>query len=62
MDNLAKKLNITEYEEWYKTTYRTIRKHGGGGLLASKYKNSLSHLLTTVYPEYPSNHNDDDIP
>ncbi len=52
MDNLAKKLKITDRQAWYHITLRTIRKHGGTGLLA-KYQNSPSKILATVYSEYP---------
>lgn len=52
MDLIAKKLNITDKHDWYKVTANTLRKHKVGGLLASKYNNSPSKLLSTVYPEY----------
>ncbi len=51
MDELAKKLNIIDKEEWYKITIKTIQQNGGSGLL-SKYNGSPRKLLTTVYPEY----------
>ncbi len=51
MDEIAKKLNITNHEGWYKATFKMLKTHGATGLL-SKYKDSPSLLLTTVYPEY----------
>ncbi len=53
MESIAKKLNITDQEGWYKVTVETLRMHKAGGLLASKYNNSPSKLLATVFPEYP---------
>ncbi len=54
MDTLAKKLNITDHKGWYKVSRRILHQHGAGGLLAAQYNNSVSRLLMTVYPEYPS--------
>ncbi len=51
MDNLAKKLNITNLDGWYTVQAKTIEQHGGYGLL-HKYSNSPRKLITTVYPEY----------
>ncbi len=51
MDTLAKQLNIYDQDGWYSVTKQTLLKNGGTSL-ALKYKNSISKLLTTVYPEY----------
>jgi len=51
LDHLAKKLNITSIEGWYKVTVPILQANGGNGLL-KKYKVSLHTLLSTVYPEY----------
>ncbi len=51
MNDLAKKLNITNKEEWYKVSEKFIRDHDGYGLL-QKYGSSPSKLLAAVYPEY----------
>jgi hypothetical protein len=51
MNDLAKKLNITDYEGWYTVTNRTIRQHGGHGIL-NQYSQSVSKALAAIYPEY----------
>ncbi len=53
LDELAKKLNITNINGWYTITKTVLLRHGAGGLLDVRYNNSPSKLLTTVYPEYP---------
>ncbi len=55
MDALAKKLNITDMEGWYKATITRMRENGGGSLLSRNYKGSRFKLLSTVYPEYLRN-------
>jgi len=52
MDDLAKKLNITDSEGWYNITGSTLQEHGGGGLLIGKYNGSVYQLLKEVYPQY----------
>ncbi len=55
MDNLAKTLQISNPEEWKsKLTKSVLYTHGGTTLLNVNYKGSVSRLLATVYPEYPS--------
>ncbi len=44
--------DINNFEDWYSITYHQLTLAGGGGL-PQRY-HSLSHLLTTVYPEYQS--------
>ncbi len=51
LDDLGKKLNITDQEGWYKVTRKILRQHGGDGLI-QKYNCSPHQLLTAVYPEY----------
>ncbi len=51
MDDLAKKLNITNIEEWYNITGKIMRQYGGFELLRM-YNNSTKTLLSSVYPEY----------
>ncbi len=51
MEDLAKKLNITSPEGWYKINVDTLLKNGAAGFLP-KYKNSPSKLIKTIYPEY----------
>ncbi len=50
LDDIAKKLNITQHEDWYRISRRVLQQHGGASLL-SKYKN-VHRLLCIVYPEY----------
>ncbi len=52
MEELAKKLNITEKESWYKVTSTVLLQHGANSLL-TKHNGSLRRLLKTVFPEYP---------
>ncbi len=51
LDNLAKKLNITDTKQWYKINAVVVHQHGGSSLL-QKYNGSIVNLLTTVYSEY----------
>ncbi len=51
MDDLTKKLNITDQDGLYTLTAATIQHHGGSKLLR-QFKNSPSALLATIYPEY----------
>ncbi len=53
LESLSKKLNITDPEGWYKISREAVIKHGGSRIL-KKYNDSLSKLLTTVYPQYPT--------
>ncbi len=50
MDELSKKLNITNYAQWYQVSSLDLKQNKGSALL-NKY-HSLSRLLQTVYPEY----------
>ncbi len=52
MDNLAKKLNITNQMGWYNITYQQLMNNGANRLL-QRNKRSPSKLLAAVYPEYP---------
>eukprot|EP01114_Cavostelium_apophysatum_P009073 TRINITY_DN2214_c0_g1_i3.p1 TRINITY_DN2214_c0_g1~~TRINITY_DN2214_c0_g1_i3.p1 ORF type:complete len:535 (-),score=134.61 TRINITY_DN2214_c0_g1_i3:1649-3253(-) len=53
MDNtLAKALNVTTYEDWYRVKHDDFRKFGGGNLLETYYSNSKSLALMSIYPEY----------
>ncbi len=51
MEQLAKKLQITKPEDWYKLTKTILRDHGGSSL-SLKYNGSIMKLLSSVYPEY----------
>ncbi len=51
MNELGKKLQITDLSGLYNITKTSIANHGGRGLL-KRYNNSVSNLLKTVYPEY----------
>ncbi len=52
VDDIGKKLSITNKEEWYNVKFQDFLDHGGAGLLNRKYKGSVCKLLTTIYPEY----------
>ncbi len=52
MDDIGKKLGITNQEKWYLITASVLKQHGGGTLLFGKYNGSPASLLTHVYPEY----------
>ncbi len=51
MEQLAKKLNINEPADWQKMTKGMLQENGGVSVLA-KYSNSVSKLLTTLFPSY----------
>ncbi len=51
LDQIAKTLNITNQNGWYRVTLKTLLQHGGSELL-ELYNDSTSKLLSTVYPEY----------
>ena len=48
---LFKKLGYKTMEDWYKISTNIIAQNYGGGLLASKYKNSVIQFLQAIYPE-----------
>ncbi len=52
LEDLAKKLKITDQQGWFNVTPEVIIQHGGASIL-EQYNNSLNALLSTVYPEYP---------
>jgi hypothetical protein len=52
LDELAKKLNITAFEEWYRVSSKDVIENGGRGLF-KHYGFSIPKMLTTVYKEYP---------
>ncbi len=49
MNSVAKKLNITDPESWYKLKTKNLKDQGGSTLL---HKYTMSELFSTVYPEY----------
>ncbi len=51
MDNIAKKLGITDTVGWFNIRKTSIQAHGGLGVL-DKYNGVLTKLLMSVYPEY----------
>ncbi len=55
LDELAKKLNITDQQGWYNITAHKLLRHGGGTLLA-KFGNSPSKLVSSVYHEHNWDH------
>jgi len=51
LDDIAKKYNITDHQEWYNISRDKIRQNGGHELL-KLHKYSLGKLVTSIYPEY----------
>ncbi len=51
MDDLTKKLNISNMEDWYMINKKTLQHHGADHIL-EKYEGSRNKLLKSVYPEY----------
>jgi hypothetical protein len=51
-EEVAKKLNISNLEDWYTVTNKMFNDAGGQRLL-THFRKSLSKLLQAVYPEYP---------
>ena len=51
MDWLGVKLGFNKMEDWYKITADDTSQNGGSGLL-SKFNNSPSLLVSSVYPEH----------
>eukprot|EP01114_Cavostelium_apophysatum_P015052 TRINITY_DN4029_c1_g1_i1.p1 TRINITY_DN4029_c1_g1~~TRINITY_DN4029_c1_g1_i1.p1 ORF type:complete len:534 (-),score=127.16 TRINITY_DN4029_c1_g1_i1:1284-2885(-) len=51
MDQLAKKLNVQKWEDWYKVTYSDIVDNGGK-VISRLYGHSHIKTITTVYPEH----------
>ncbi len=52
MDDLAKKLNIKNVEEWRTVATNTLKQHGAFQLLR-QHNGSIDELLATIYPQYP---------
>jgi len=50
-DDLADKLKIQKYEDWYNVSIQSIFEHGGRGMLG-RYNGSLIKALATVYPNH----------
>ncbi len=51
MNEIARKLNIRDPQDWYQITWKTLLHQGARSLLR-KYDGSPSKLLQNVYPEY----------
>ncbi len=49
--DLAKKLHISDYSDWYNVTTKVFQQHGASVLL-KKYNTSPYQLLCAVYPQY----------
>eukprot|EP01114_Cavostelium_apophysatum_P016753 TRINITY_DN4827_c0_g2_i1.p1 TRINITY_DN4827_c0_g2~~TRINITY_DN4827_c0_g2_i1.p1 ORF type:complete len:353 (+),score=89.68 TRINITY_DN4827_c0_g2_i1:51-1109(+) len=50
-DELGKKLQYKQWEDWYQLTPKQIEENGGGEILKFYYKASIPRALATVYPE-----------
>jgi hypothetical protein len=51
LKDIEKELNIEQPTDWYRYGSKDIIKHGGGGLLRTKYNSSLSAMLQSLYPD-----------
>lgn len=51
-DSLSTELQLKTLDDWYRVTYSQVLKHGGAGLLAVKYNDSLIQALKDVYPDH----------
>lgn len=52
MNQLAKKIDVTQMEQWYQVSAAQIREHGGGGLLSGRYSNSPPKMIISLFPEH----------
>jgi hypothetical protein len=50
LQEIERKLGITQPTDWYKFGYREVIKNGGRSLLYN-FGNSLSRMLASLYPE-----------
>ena len=53
MDDLFIKLNFKTFNDWIYIKKHNIIHHGGDQLLSVYYKNNITFLLSSVYPNYP---------
>lgn len=51
-DWLAKKIGITNPEDWYNVTKQTIIDNHGSGIISNHYNNSLLAALEDLYPQF----------
>lgn len=52
LESLGPTFNIHQLSDWYSVTHADIIQHGGIAFL-SKYCNSFSAALKTIYPSFP---------
>eukprot|EP01114_Cavostelium_apophysatum_P001389 TRINITY_DN11199_c0_g1_i1.p1 TRINITY_DN11199_c0_g1~~TRINITY_DN11199_c0_g1_i1.p1 ORF type:complete len:588 (-),score=156.40 TRINITY_DN11199_c0_g1_i1:19-1782(-) len=52
-EDIAKKLNVKKWEDWYRVEISDVKQLGGEYLLHRYYHNVLLHALRAVYPEAP---------
>ena len=53
MDNLFQKFNLKSFDDWLNISRKKIRENGGKSLLFFYYQNNFSHLLSSIYPNFP---------
>eukprot|EP01114_Cavostelium_apophysatum_P021760 TRINITY_DN7678_c1_g1_i3.p1 TRINITY_DN7678_c1_g1~~TRINITY_DN7678_c1_g1_i3.p1 ORF type:complete len:362 (-),score=85.74 TRINITY_DN7678_c1_g1_i3:265-1350(-) len=51
-DDLAHRLNIKSFEDWYNVSEADVSQNGGAGLLRSHYNGSHVKALVAIYPEH----------
>jgi len=49
---LREQIGFKEFEDLYKLTFPIFNNNYGSGLISNYYNNSVSSLITTLYPEY----------
>ena len=54
MDNLFKRLNLNNFDDWLHNQYKNILNNGGEKLLIY-YNDDFQKLFSTLYPNYPWN-------
>ena len=51
LDQLSKDLGITRMEGWYTVDPESVTQRGGTSLF-SRYGNSMTSMITSIYPEH----------
>jgi hypothetical protein len=47
-----KEMKMQDMSGWYKVTTNDFLALGGNGLLGNYYNNSVTHALTSIYPDH----------
>jgi hypothetical protein len=49
---LGERIGVNKVEDWYDVDVSTVHQHGGGGLLMSKYSDSIQLALLRLFPDH----------